>query len=151
MTQDFEAHFRARISVYLEELDGLVRRSVLETVESALGARANGVSVQRRVVSDGAVASVTAGGRSAAQQRAVSGRQRRKQQTDVLARDAEAIAGPLVALLEANGGLRLEEITSRTRMPAARLEPLIERLIADGRLRRDEHRHGARYVATGVG
>lgn len=136
MNHDFEAQFRARVDACLHELDTLVRRSVLQAVESALGLRGH------------AQANGAATATLAPAPRAAAPRPRRRKRVDVVARDAEAIAGPLVALLSAHGGLRIEEITSRTRMPAARLAPLIERLVADGRLRVEEHRFGPRYVAA---
>lgn len=141
MNHDFEAQFRARVDACVTELDALVRRSVLQAVESVLGGHAATRSTGH------AVNGSTAGG-AASNGVGNATRPRRRKRVDVLARDAEAIAGPLLALLAAHGGLRIEEITSRTRMPAARLAPLIERLLADGRLRVEEHRFGARYVAA---
>ncbi len=118
---------RSRIDAFISEIDQLVRQAAVDAVRSALGGVSEAAPPTRPVSTPRGPVAMTP---------------RR-----LLARDAMALAGPLESLLRAEGAMRLEGIAARTRMPIAKLQPLVGYLAGRGKLVQTGEGRGALFAA----
>lgn len=126
-TATYDAAIRARIEAFVREIESVYRAAALDAVRSAIEPAAQTQHVA------GATAEETTAPKRRLPSRA--------------ARDAAAIRGPLTDLLRSTGGMRIDEIVVRTRMPAAKLVPLVAHLVKRGQLLADQDGRGTIFRA----
>lgn len=126
-TATYDVAIRARIEAFVREIESVYRAAALDAVRSAIEPGAQSAHA------GGAVGEVAPAPKRRLPSRA--------------ARDAAAIRGPLTDLLRSTGGMRIDEIVVRTRMPAAKLVPLVAHLVKRGQLLADQDSRGSIFRA----
>ncbi|MBI1381087.1 MAG: hypothetical protein GC161_08370 [Planctomycetaceae bacterium] len=126
-TATYDVAIRARIEAFVREIESVYRAAALEAVRSAIEPGAQSAHA------NGAVGEAAPLPKRRLPSRA--------------ARDAAAIRGPLTDLLRSSGGMRIDEIVVRTRMPAAKLVPLVAHLVKRGQLLADQDLRGTIFRA----
>jgi hypothetical protein len=113
-----------------------VKRHALVSAGAALGKASNGqVGAARAARRPGSAAATVARSEPATKQLL----------------DAEAVGDQVVSYLKATPGLRTEELAAALQVPTDGLKPLIKKLVAGGRLRREGQARGTRYFAGARG
>lgn len=126
-TATYDVAIRARIEAFVREIETLYRTAAMDAVRSAIEPTA-----QTQRVADAIREEVPAP---------------KRRLPSRAARDAAAIRGPLTDLLRSTGGMRIDEIVVRTRMPAAKLVPLVAHLVKRGQLLADQDTRGTIFRA----
>lgn len=135
MAKDINKQIEERIRAFAEELNDLVRRAAVESVQDALGTGA-----ARRV---GGTAPARAATTRATRGAGARGR-----------RSLGQMAGTIEAVrdfIAANPGARMEQMTAALGQPAARLRGPVNKLIEDGVVRKTGEKRATKYYPAGRG
>ena len=130
--QDFDALLEKRIKAFVDDLQRLVRQAALAAVSDALGgkalpsAKAAVTRRAQRAKAPGAVAAKGKGGRRSSE-------------------EIEEFAERIRKYVEANPGLRIEQVAKAMKLPSKAFARPISKLLAAGKLSKQGERRATAY------
>jgi hypothetical protein len=138
-SRDIDAQIRQRIDAFLKEIGDLVRQSALQAVQDALSVGGSGM---RR----GPQASSAPAPQAASQRQGKrTGKKRGRRAGGGGGGGGSASPEQILNFLAQNPNARMEKISSAFNADSARLRPVLQTLMDEGRVRKTGERRGTSY------
>ena len=139
MKTNLDSQLTSRIESFARELQDLVRQHALEAVHSVLSGNRKAIAPRAQAATPATRPSKKVGRRATKKTGARRGRP---------AADLSAITEPIVSLLRATPGQRAEDLARGLRMTPKELKRPIDRLLADGAVRKEGKARATRYYVA---